>query len=102
MKTSSIATICGLALAAAAPSHSALAKQSKSACVAEWRANKAEKQAAGVTKKAFVAQCRAGGASPTAAAAPKTSPAPHGAAAPGEQPGQPKGPAQPKNPPAAH
>jgi hypothetical protein len=32
------------------------------ACLGEWRANKATNQANGVTQKAYVAQCRAGGA----------------------------------------
>jgi hypothetical protein len=41
-------------------------------CTAEWRANKADNQAKGITEKAFVAQCRAGG---TAAAQPTAAPA---------------------------
>ena len=56
------------------------------ACQEEWRANKAANQAAGITEKAYVAQCRAG-ASPTtqAPAAPSaTAPiqAPMGTVAP--------------------
>ena len=45
------------------------------ACQAEWRANKANNQANGITEKAYVAQCRAGGsaASPTPAPAASTS-----------------------------
>ncbi|HEU4660722.1 MAG TPA: hypothetical protein VFS63_08675 [Pseudolabrys sp.] len=43
------------------------------ACQEEWRANKAENQAKGITEKAYVAQCRAGTAqTQSAPAAPKT------------------------------
>jgi hypothetical protein len=85
MRTLSIATICGMVgmvLATIAPPHSAFAQQkSAAACRAEWRANKAANQAAGVTEKAFVAECRSG-------AAPRTaSPAPRGAAPTTAQPG---------------
>jgi hypothetical protein len=44
------------------------------ACQAEWRANKAQNQAAGITEKAYVAQCRTGAANP--AQAPSVAPAP--------------------------
>jgi hypothetical protein len=37
-------------------------------CTAEWRADKAGMQARGVTEKAYVEQCRAGGAMPSATA----------------------------------
>ena len=53
---------------AAAPA--ATAKTAK-ACRDEWRANKADNQAKGITEKAYVTQCRAG----TAAAAPAPAPA---------------------------
>lgn len=83
MKISSIAAICGMVLAALAPSSSAFAQQkSAAACRAEWRANKAANQAAGKTEKAYVAECRSG-AAPT----PKsqaTAPAPRGAAPAGQ------------------
>ena len=42
------------------------------ACRDEWRANKADNQAKGITEKAYVTQCRAG----TAAAQPAPAPAP--------------------------
>src|SRR4051812_9919283 len=42
------------------------------ACRDEWRANKTDNQAKGITEKAYVAQCRAGGA----AAQPAPAPAP--------------------------
>ena len=35
-------------------------------CIAEWRADKAGMQARGVTEKAYVEQCKAGGAAPSA------------------------------------
>jgi hypothetical protein len=48
------------------------------ACQEEWRANKAENQAKGITEKAYVAQCRAGGSTaqptPTPAATPARTP----------------------------
>src|SRR5438128_191301 len=43
-------------------------------CIAEWRADKAGMQARGVTEKAYVEQCKAGGASPTVTA-PESKPA---------------------------
>ena len=51
-------------------------------CTAEWRANKAQNQAQGITEKAYVAQCRSGtaAAQPTAAQ-PTAAPAPSRAAA---------------------
>jgi hypothetical protein len=51
------------------------------ACQEEWRANKADNQAKGITEKAYVAQCRGRGSSaqptsaPAATAAPTPSPA---------------------------
>lgn len=53
-------------------------------CVAEWRADKAGMQARGVTEKAYVEQCKAGGAAPTATA-PESKP-PASASAPGPAP----------------
>ena len=44
------------------------------ACTEEWRADKANFQAKGITEKAYVVQCRAG-AAPTATAAPAPAPA---------------------------
>ncbi len=55
--------------AAAAP---AAAQKTAKACQEEWRANKADNQAKGITEKAYVTQCRAG----TAAAQPAPAPAP--------------------------
>jgi hypothetical protein len=55
---------------AAAPSQTSTTPSQKTAkeCVAEWRADKAGMQARGVTQKAYVEQCRAGDAMPSAAA----------------------------------
>jgi len=53
------------------------------ACQGEWRANKEANQAAGVTEKAYVDKCRAGGAAaPPATPAAATPAAPPPAAAP--------------------
>jgi len=64
----------------------ALAQQKTAkACQDEWRANKDANQAAGITEKAYVDKCRAGGAAATPGAAPAatttTPPAAPGAAA---------------------
>ena len=88
MRTLSIAMVCGVVLAAIAPSYPAFAEQrTAAACRAEWRANKAANQAAGITEKAFVAQCRSG----AAPAAPSQTPgaSPRGAAPTGEATAQP-------------
>ncbi|WP_342729891.1 hypothetical protein [Bradyrhizobium sp. B117] len=63
--------------AAPSPSTSTSASQKTAKeCVAEWRADKAGMQARGVTEKAYVEQCRAGGTMPTATAPePKPTPA---------------------------
>jgi hypothetical protein len=58
-----------------------------SACRAEWRADKAANQAAGISEKAYVAQCR-GGAPARTTAAPATPPAPSAPAAAPSGPGQ--------------
>jgi hypothetical protein len=53
--------------AAPSPSTSSSQKSAKE-CTAEWRADKAGMQARGVTEKAYVEQCKAGGAMPSATA----------------------------------
>lgn len=96
MKIASIATVCGLLLATIAPPYQAFAQQRTAAeCRAEWRANRAENQAAGITERAFVAQCRRGetpaapaqaaprGAAPGADATAQPAPARRGATATG-------------------
>jgi hypothetical protein len=88
MRTLFIATICGMVLSAIAPSYSAFAQQkSAAACRAEWRADRAANQAAGITEKAYLAQCRSG-AAPTATSRTAT-PAPKGAAPTRETTAQP-------------
>jgi hypothetical protein len=53
------------------PSALAIAQQKTAkACLQEWRASKAAKEANGLTQKAYLAQCRAGGAPDRAGAAP--------------------------------
>jgi hypothetical protein len=72
---------------AAPPPSTSTSSSQKTAkeCTAEWRADKAGMQARGVTEKAYVEQCKAGGAmpsatapeqKPTAAAPPPSRPAP--------------------------
>ena len=59
--------LCGaVGLIAAMPSAHAQQKTEK-ACQEEWRANKAENQAAKITEKAYVAKCRGTAAKPEAA-----------------------------------
>jgi hypothetical protein len=82
----------------------AFAKTAKE-CTAEWRADKAGMQARGVTEKAYVEQCRVGGAAPTATAPePKatTAPAPAPSLAPKQaSPAAPPTPVQPAQKPAS-
>jgi hypothetical protein len=56
----------------AAPAPAAAGQKTAKACRDEWRANKDANQAKGITEKAFVTQCRAGGtvASPAPMAPP--------------------------------
>jgi len=84
---------------AATPSPSSTSSSQKAAkeCIAEWRADKAGMQARGVTQKAYVAQCRAGEAAPSAvapeprptAAAPAPAPTTGTEAAPAPAPQRP-------------
>src|SRR5262249_61822179 len=61
----------------ALPSTAAFAQQKTvKQCTEEWRANKADNQAKGITEKAFVAQCRPGGTAAPPAPAPTPAPAP--------------------------
>jgi hypothetical protein len=61
---------------AASPSPMLAQQKTVKACQDEWRANKADNQAKGITEKAYVAQCRAGGPSAQPAQAPAATPAP--------------------------
>jgi len=62
----------------AAPAPAATGQKTAKACRDEWRANKDANQAKGITEKAYVTQCRAGGtvASPAPMAPPPASPPP--------------------------
>jgi hypothetical protein len=67
----SIALICAAIVLAGTAASPALAQQKTvKACQEEWRANKADNQAKGITEKAYVATCRSGGAASAPAAAP--------------------------------
>jgi len=68
-------------------------------CTAEWRADKAGMQARGVTEKAYVEQCKAGGAAPTATA-PESKPSVPPPAPKQASPAKPPTPAQPAQKPA--
>ena len=73
-------TMCAALLALGNLPFPLLAQQKTvKACQDEWRANKADNQAKGITEKAYVAQCRTGG-QPTSA--PTAIPAPPSAASP--------------------
>ena len=93
------AMVASVVLGAVIVSNPAFAQQKTAkACQQEWRANKAANQAAGVTEKAYVAQCRTG-ASPTTQA-----PAAPSATAPIQAPMgrvEPAAPAQPTAPPVS-
>ena len=71
-----IAVICSIVAGALVLSFPAVAQQKTAkACQEEWRANKADNQAKGITEKSYVTQCRAGGSAtqPAPAPAPTTS-----------------------------
>jgi hypothetical protein len=86
MRRQIAAVMCSAVLGFTTLSSHAMAQQKTvKACQAEWRANRAANQANGVTEKAYVAECRGGGAptQPTAAPAapPVAAPAPTAAPA---------------------
>ncbi len=72
------AALLGLA---ALPSPVVAQQKTVKACQDEWRANKADNQAKGITEKAYVAQCRTGGPNARPASAPAAAPAPTPSAA---------------------
>lgn len=58
------------------PTSTSSSQKTAKECTAEWRADKAGMQARGVTERAYVEQCRAGGTMPSATASePKPTPA---------------------------
>ena len=81
------------------PSQTSTGQKTVRACRDEWRANKAENQAKGITEKAYVEQCWTGAATaaPTPAAPPPTSAAPPSAVQPTARPTAPP-PARPETP----
>jgi hypothetical protein len=73
MRRQIAAALCSAVLGFMASSSLAIAQQKTAkACLEERRANKAANEANGVTEKAYVAQCRAGGSPTQPAAAPAT------------------------------
>jgi hypothetical protein len=71
MRVSLVAILCSALTGLVIASSPALAQQKTvKACQAEWRADKTANQAKGITEKAYVEQCRAGGAAATPAATP--------------------------------
>ncbi len=75
MKTvASIASAMLLAVAAAIVLSAPVPAKTAKECAAEWKQMKVAKQTAGEKRKAFIAQCRAEGASPKTAA-PASAPA---------------------------
>jgi len=71
-----LVSICSAAIAFAVFSSASIAQQKTAkACGEEWRADKANNQAKGITEKAYVAACRTGAAPTPTAAAPAPTPA---------------------------
>jgi hypothetical protein len=63
MRRQIAAALCAGMFGFVVPSALAIAQQKTAkACLQEWRASKAAKEANGITQKAYLAQCRAGGA----------------------------------------
>jgi hypothetical protein len=82
MRTQTGVSICAAVLALIVLHSPALAQQKTvKACQEEWRANKADNQAKGITEKAYVAQCRVGVTSVQPSSTPPATPAPPSAAA---------------------
>jgi hypothetical protein len=73
------------------------AQKTVKACQEEWRGNKADNQAKGITEKAYVTQCRAG----TAAAQPAPAPVPEKRTTSAPPPAPAPAPAPAQNPPPA-
>jgi hypothetical protein len=79
---------------AAVPASAQQKQKTVAACQAEWRANKADNQAKGITEKAYVAQCR-GGSAASAATGATNNAAPSASAAPAASPTPPSSNAKP-------
>ena len=66
-----IAVVCSAVIGVALLMSPAFAQEKTvRACQAEWRANKADNQAKGITEKAYVAKCRGGDSAAKPAPAP--------------------------------
>jgi hypothetical protein len=74
MKLFSVAICAGLFALTAFPAPLLAQQKTVKACQEEWRANKADNQAKGITEKAYVTQCRAGAASAQPASTPAPAP----------------------------
>jgi hypothetical protein len=82
MKIPFIIIMCSALVGALTLSFPVAAQQKTvKACQEEWRANRAANQAAGITQKAYVENCRAGTTTARPAPAPATTPAPERPAA---------------------
>jgi hypothetical protein len=81
MRFFSVAIGAGLVALAVFPTPLLAQQKTVKACQEEWRANKADNQAKGITEKAYVTQCRAGGATAQPAPGPAApTPAPSASA----------------------
>jgi len=82
MRKQLLISVCSAIFAFVALSSGTMAQQKTAkACAEEWRADKANNQAKGITEKAYVAACR-GGTTPTAAAPAPAPASPSAAPAP--------------------
>src|SRR5436190_12424581 len=77
----SVAMATALLGVAGFPSSVLAQQKTVKACQDEWRANRAENQAKGITQTAYVAQCRAGATAAQPAPAAKGAPTPSATAA---------------------
>ena len=75
MRTSLNFAMCAALLGLFVSSPVFAQQKSVKACQREWRANKAENRAKGITEKAYVADCRAGTNAAKPTTAPSTAPA---------------------------
>jgi len=87
MRMRFLISVCAAIFAFVAFSSESIAQQKTAkACAEEWRADKANNQAKGITEKAYVATCRTGTAPSPTAPAPAPVPAAPTAAAPAPAP----------------
>jgi hypothetical protein len=98
----SLFVVCAATIGALALSSPVFAQQkTEKACKEEWRANKAENQAAKITEKAYVEKCRGAAVKPETAKTPAAAPAKPAATTPAATaPAQAPAPAASKSAPA--